>query len=86
MAFGTVVREERAKSGVSQDELAEMAGMHRTGLSKIERGLLQPSLQAIIGLSAALGRDPVEIILLTMQKLRSVGSHQAAELADRHSG
>jgi len=37
-AFGQRVREERIKQGLSQEELAEKAGVHRTYIGMIERG------------------------------------------------
>lgn len=36
--FGEKVREERLKRGLSQDELAAKAGVHRTYIGMIERG------------------------------------------------
>ncbi|BCL35344.1 helix-turn-helix domain-containing protein [Nostoc sp. MS1] len=35
--FGQRVREERLKMGLSQEELAEKAGLHRTYIGMIER-------------------------------------------------
>lgn len=35
--FGRKVREERLKRGLSQEELAEKAGLHRTYIGMIER-------------------------------------------------
>jgi len=35
--FGNKVREERAKRNLSQEKLAEIAGMHRTYIGMIER-------------------------------------------------
>ena len=36
--FGEKVREERLKRGLSQEELATRAGVHRTYIGMIERG------------------------------------------------
>lgn len=36
--FGEKVREERLKRGLSQEELAARAGVHRTYIGMIERG------------------------------------------------
>jgi len=36
--FGEKVREERSKRGLSQEELAARAGVHRTYIGMIERG------------------------------------------------
>jgi transcriptional regulator with XRE-family HTH domain len=42
--FGDRVRELRARKGVSQEALADQAGLHRTYLGGIERGERNPSL------------------------------------------
>ena len=49
-----------------------MANMDRSGLSKIERGRNQPSLQAILNLARALGHEPATLLDMTMAKLRRV--------------
>lgn len=36
--FGTRVREERERRGISQERLGELAGVHRTYVGMIERG------------------------------------------------
>ena len=71
-AFGAVVCQERLAIGVSQEALAAMANMDRSGLSKIERGRNQPSLQAILNLARALGHEPATLLDMTMAKLRRV--------------
>lgn len=38
LKFGDNVREERLKKGLSQEELARKAGVHRTYIGMIERG------------------------------------------------
>ena len=40
--FGRRVRELRTKAGFSQERLAELAGLHRTYVGGIERGLVPP--------------------------------------------
>jgi len=69
-AFGSVISRERTAIGVSQEALAGMAGMDRTGLSKIERGRVQPSLQAILRLANALGHEPSTLIDMTVGELQ----------------
>ena len=36
--FGKKIQEERKKRGLSQEKLAELAGLHRTYIGMIERG------------------------------------------------
>jgi len=51
--FGLVIKNWRKKSGISQDELARHAELHRTYVSDIERGVRNPSLQSIERLAKA---------------------------------
>ncbi|WP_206503857.1 helix-turn-helix domain-containing protein [Streptomyces chrestomyceticus] len=53
-AFGRRVRERRLSAGLSQEELAEAAGIHRTYVSSLERGQRNVSLDNIIALARAL--------------------------------
>ena len=47
IAFGDAVRDARVNHGYSQEELADLCGMHRTYISDIERGLRNVSLENI---------------------------------------
>jgi len=53
--FGERVRELRLLRGLSQEELAFRAGVHRTYLSGIERGVRNPSLKNINAIAEAMG-------------------------------
>lgn len=52
--FGMRVRQLREKQGLSQEELAYRAGVHRTYLGGIERGERNPSLKNIVAIARAL--------------------------------
>lgn len=52
--FGETVRKKRKSAGLSQEELAEKLGIHRTYMSFIERGIRNPSLLMIFKISRAL--------------------------------
>lgn len=52
------VRRLRISTGISQEELAARAGLHRTYVSSVERGLRNVSLENIFALSHALGCEP----------------------------
>lgn len=52
--FGAAIRSERAEQGISQEELADRAGLHRTYISDVERGMRNLSLGSIERLAAAL--------------------------------
>jgi transcriptional regulator with XRE-family HTH domain len=45
----------RKAPGISQEELADESGYHRTYISQLERGLKSPSLRALNSLARALG-------------------------------
>lgn len=52
--FGQKVREERAKLGLSQEELASRAGVHRTYIGMIERAEKNITLENIQKIAKAL--------------------------------
>ena len=52
--FAVRVRELRLAKGLSQEKLAEEAGIHRTYLGGIELGLRNPSLRNIARIARAL--------------------------------
>ncbi len=52
--FGATVRELRLQLGLSQEDLADEAGVHRTYVGSIERGERNVSLLNIIRLAKAL--------------------------------
>lgn len=62
MAFGGVLREHRRAAGLSQEGLAHEAGLERTYISFLERGLRQPTLKVIIALARALEAAPSELV------------------------
>ncbi len=53
--FGHAVRSKRLSLGLTQEELAEKAELHRTYIADIERGTRNVSLQNIEKLALALG-------------------------------
>ena len=53
-AFGHAVRARRQRSGLSQEKLAEEAGIHRTYVGDVERGVRNVSLINIDRLASAL--------------------------------
>jgi transcriptional regulator with XRE-family HTH domain len=53
-SFGLAVRARRTAAGLSQEELAERAGLHPTYVSMVERGIRNPSLDVAARLAKAL--------------------------------
>ena len=52
--FGARLKSVRTKRGISQERLAEIAGLHRTFVSLIERGQRNITLETIEKLATAL--------------------------------
>ncbi len=53
-AIGKAIRAQREKIGISQIELAERAGLHRTFINNIERGAKNLSLESLVSIADAL--------------------------------
>jgi len=68
-AFGSVLRTVREQADMSQEELSHLAEIHRSHLSKLERGLAQPTLHAVFKLAEALGMKPTRLVRLTIQAM-----------------
>jgi transcriptional regulator with XRE-family HTH domain len=61
-AFGDRLRAARTSTGVSQEQLAALAGVHRTYVGHIERGTVTPTLDTIVRLAEALKIDPGDLV------------------------
>ena len=60
-AFGRRVRDLRQARGLSQEKLAELADLHRTYVSSLERGQRNVSLENIHALARGLGVRPQDL-------------------------
>jgi transcriptional regulator with XRE-family HTH domain len=60
-AFGLSIRNLRKKQGLSQEDLADRAGLHPTYVGGVERGERNPSLESILKISSALGVSPGQL-------------------------
>jgi transcriptional regulator with XRE-family HTH domain len=52
--FGAVVRKRRLNARLSQEKLAEVAGLHPTYISMVERGVRNPTLDVADKIARAL--------------------------------
>jgi transcriptional regulator with XRE-family HTH domain len=52
----------RTEKGWSQEELADQAGLHRTYVSGVERGVRNPTITIIATLAKALGVSAAELL------------------------
>ncbi len=59
--FGTRVKFERIKRKLSQEKLAELAGIGRSTLTQIEAHTSSPTLDIVEKLASALEYDPYEL-------------------------
>jgi len=55
--FGQHVRQLRVSKNISQEDLAEMADLHRTYISDVERGVRNVSIATASRIAQALGVD-----------------------------
>lgn len=60
--FGPALRRRRSESGLTQEQLAEVSGLHRTEISLLERGERKPLLETIVALCRGLGVTPAELL------------------------
>ena len=65
--FGKIISDLRKSARLTQEELAERAGVHRTFVSQLERGLKSPTLDTILKLCDALETTPSNV----MRKLQA---------------
>jgi transcriptional regulator with XRE-family HTH domain len=59
---GKNVRHFRELKGLSQEELAFDADLHRTYVSGVERGIRNPTVLIVAKLAAALGVEPSKLL------------------------
>ena len=61
-AFGKALRQCREQARVSQEELAHLAHVDRTFVSRAERGVSQPSLATVLSLAKALNVSAATLV------------------------
>jgi transcriptional regulator with XRE-family HTH domain len=62
LLFGQAVRRLRKQRGISQEQLAEIAGIHRTYIGDVERGTRNIALVNITRIAKALGVSVVTLM------------------------
>mgnify|MGYP001088483090 FL=1 len=60
--FGETVRSTRKTLNVSQEELADMAGINRSHMGQIERGTKSAGLTTIARIAKALDCSPAQLL------------------------
>lgn len=66
--FGAAVRQHRMLVRLSQEDLADRAGLDRTYVSGIERGKRNPSLRILQKVADALGAD-LDVLFATAREI-----------------
>ncbi len=61
--IGEIVRSARHDAGISQDDLADHAGIYRTYLSRIECGQANPTALVLIALAKALNITASDLLM-----------------------
>ena len=64
----------RKSAGLSQEDLAHVAGIERAYVSLLERRLNSPTIDMLAKLATALGVEPQQLIAPLPRKLRKVSS------------
>ena len=68
--FATNLRRLRHEKGLSQDDLAYEAGVSRSYLSQIEKGVFYVSLKIVGRLAGALKVEPAELLKQPPKRIR----------------
>lgn len=61
-AVGTAIAARRRASGLSQEQLAERSGLHRTYIGAVERGIRNPTITSLAQLARGLACQPSELL------------------------
>lgn len=64
------IRKARSRAGISQEALALQAGINRSYVGQIERGVGNPSLQVLVKLSTTLHLDVADLFVREKQERR----------------
>ncbi len=67
--LGLRIKNLRRRRGRTQEQLAERMGLSVNYLSRIERGLENPTLETLLRLAEALRMDPVDLFVFDSEEL-----------------
>jgi transcriptional regulator with XRE-family HTH domain len=81
LALGDVIHDRRMHLGRSQQELADLAGVHRTYVSDIERGARNLTVTTVSRIAEALDTTPSKLFRLVDDKLDLLGAASSAKAA-----
>ena len=69
--FGHELQELRKAKGLSQEKLGYQVGLERAYISRMERGISQPTLTVLVELGKALGVSASEILARVEKRFQS---------------
>jgi transcriptional regulator with XRE-family HTH domain len=75
LAFARTLKKLRLAKGLSQEDFGSEAGLHRTYVSQLERGLKSPSLKTLCKVSEVLGIQMSELLRHVEDELKHVSAH-----------
>lgn len=84
LTFGRVVRDARTLQGIAQKTLAQLAGIERSHMGKIERGEYTPNLIEIHKIARALSCSSGDLLTATENILAST-QNSSKQLMDSQS-
>jgi len=67
------VRRQRMRMGITQEKLAELASLEPSFVQKVERGIVNLSLEALVGVADALDTTPANLLRRATPIPRPVG-------------
>ena len=62
MAFGLAIQKRRREMGISQEEAAARAGIHRTYFADVERGARNVGLKNVVAIARGLDITPSDLM------------------------
>lgn len=80
--FGRRVRGCRATLRISQEQLGERSGLHRTYIGHLERGEVNPTLHNVLLVAQALGVDAADLV----RGLRTDGAEPGTDAGGHQAG
>jgi len=69
-ALGEEVRHRRNALQISQEELADRAGLHRNAIGRLERGTLNPCVMTLLSVVAEFDIPLSELVICTERRMR----------------
>ncbi|GFE60785.1 transcriptional regulator [Geobacter sp. AOG2] len=79
--MGSAIRARRKKRGLSQEKLAELAELHPTYISEIERGCVNASIYSIFLIANVLEMELADLMNLSAASINRQLENELAEIS-----